>query len=89
MWVQKSNEEQTLSLAGGFINITIRYVYNDRPGLRVVAAGIKNVVFPDIYTDEKDAKRDAEIYAKKVFDQFHTEINHLLATSTPQKGKKQ
>jgi hypothetical protein len=88
MWTSKSNGDQNLALAGGFINISIQYVYNDRPGLRVIASGVKNVVFPDIYSDESDAKRDAEEYAKKVFEQFHSEVNHLSAMRAPQKGKK-
>jgi hypothetical protein len=88
MWTSKPNGDQNLLLAGGFINISIQYIYNDRPGLRVVAAGVKNVVFPDIYSDETDAKRDAEDYAKKIFEQLHTEVNHLQATRAPRKGDK-
>lgn len=88
MWTSKPNGDENLLIAGGFINITIQYVYNDKPGLRVVATGVKSVVFPDIYSDIADAKRDAESYAKKVFDQFHTEINHLVATRLPQKKGK-
>lgn len=88
MWTSKANGDQNLLLAGGFINISIQYIYNDRPGLRVVAAGVKNVVFPDIYSDESDAKRDAEDYAKKIFEQLHTEVNHLQAARAPQKKGK-
>lgn len=88
MWTSKPNGDQNLLLAGGFINISIQYIYNDHPGLRVVATGVKSVVFPDAYDNETEAKRDAEEYAKKIFEQLHTEINHLVATRTPQKKVK-
>jgi hypothetical protein len=88
MWTTKQNGDQNLLIAGGFINISIQYIYNERPGLRVTASGVKNVVFPDIYSDETDAKRDAEEYAKKIFDQMHGEMNHLHATRVPTKAKK-
>lgn len=88
MWTSKANGDQNLLLAGGFINISIQYIYNDRPGLRIVVSGVKNITFPDIYSDETDAKRDAEEYAKKILEQLHGEINHLVATRIPQKSKK-
>ena len=77
MWKNKPNGDADLLLAGGFINIAIQYVYNDKPGLRVVATGYRNMIFPDIYNDIADAKKDAETYAKKIFDQFHSELNQM------------
>lgn len=88
MWNTKPNGDADLLLAGGFINISIQYVYNDKPGYRVVSIGFKNQTFPDIYSDIADAKRDAEAYAKKIFEQLHGEINFLSNQPNDTSGKK-
>jgi hypothetical protein len=77
MWKEKANGDSDLLIAGGFINICIQYVYNDKPGLRVVATGYRSMTFPDIYSDIADAKKDAEKYAMKIFEQLHAEMNQL------------
>lgn len=90
MWKSKENGDVSTSIVGGFIDINIQYVYSGHPGYRVVAVGARNVVFPDIYSDIQDAKKDAETYIKKVFEQFHAEVSAMSFTAkdSNKKGKK-
>ena len=78
MWKENANGDSEMLLAGGYIQLSIKYIYNDKPGYRVICAGFKNMVFPDIYTDLADAKKDGEKYAKQVFERLHGEINQLV-----------
>lgn len=90
MWTTKPNGDVTVSIVGGFIDINIQYVYTNHPGYRVIAVGARNIVFPDIYNDVQDAKKDAEAYIKKVFEQFHAEVSAMNFTTkdSNKKGKK-
>ena len=88
MWVTKPNGDISTTIVGGFIDINIQYIYTGHPGYRVIAVGARNIVFPDIYPDIVDAKKDAETYIKKTFEQFHAEINAMTFTKEPKKGRK-
>lgn len=73
VWIDKDGGS-TLKMVGGLFEIVIEYVYNERPGLRIIAAGAVRRVLPGVYTDIEDAKKEALVFIKKFSEEYQKDL---------------